>query len=79
MSGDMHMSIQSCGLSPYERLVVPPKQAWRMLGVSNSKGYELLAAGESDSIKLGRARRITIKSINRLIEKRLTGGKPEAA
>ena len=79
------MSIASTGLSRAERgsgigraesdapLVVPPKVAWKMLGVSNSTGYELLAAGELDSIKFGRARRITVESIHRLIARRLAG------
>jgi excisionase family DNA binding protein len=71
------MSIASTGLSRFERsgsearLVVPPKVAWKMLGVSNSTGYKLLAAGELDSVKFGRARRIIVKSIHRLIARRL--------
>jgi excisionase family DNA binding protein len=73
------MSIQSCGSSRHERLVVPPKEAWRMLGISNSKGYELLAAGELDSIKFGRARRITMESIHRLIKQGLVASKSGAA
>ena len=73
------MSILSCGLSRDERggaaprgtvsdlpLAVPPKDAWRLLGCSNSTGYELLAAGELDSFRLGRARRITVDSIRQL-------------
>jgi excisionase family DNA binding protein len=71
------MSVQSCGLSRHERLVVAPKEAWRMLGVSNSTGYELLADGELDSIKFGRARRITVESIHRLIARRLARGAAE--
>lgn len=59
-------------------LVVPPKDAWRLLGVSNSTGYELLAAGELDSIKFGRARRITVESIHRLISRRLAASKNES-
>ena len=46
MCGGHQMSVQRCGLSRQERLVVTPKEAWRLLGVSNSTGYELLAAGE---------------------------------
>jgi excisionase family DNA binding protein len=59
------------------RLVVPPKVAWRMLGVSNSTGYVLLAAGELDSIKIGRARRITVESIHELVARRLAGQEAE--
>jgi excisionase family DNA binding protein len=77
------MSVASTGLSRFERnglgtpLVVPPKAAWRMLGVSNSTGYKLLAAGELQSVKLGRARRITVASIHGLIARRLAGGDAE--
>ena len=86
------MSILSCGLSRDERggaaprgtvsdlpLAVPPKDAWRLLGCSNSTGYELLAAGELDSFRLGRARRITVDSIRQLIARRLAAAKAEAA
>jgi excisionase family DNA binding protein len=73
------MSICSTGLGENEVLLVPPAKAWDLLGVSNSTGYELLGAGELDSIKIGRARRITIASIHRLIERRLAASQPEAA
>ncbi|MFZ1885071.1 MAG: helix-turn-helix domain-containing protein [Rhodoplanes sp.] len=48
-----------------------------MLGVSNSTGYKLLAAGELNSVKFGRARRITVASIHRLIARRLAGQEAE--
>jgi hypothetical protein len=38
-----------------EPLVVKPKVAWRMLACSNTRGYELLAAGELESFKDGRS------------------------
>jgi len=34
-----------------EPLVVKPKVAWKMLACSNTRGYELLAAGELESYK----------------------------
>jgi excisionase family DNA binding protein len=52
-------------------LVVKPKVAWRMLGCSNTRGYELIAAGELESYKDGRSRKITVDSIKRYIERRL--------
>ena len=86
------MSILSCSLSHDERcgassrgavndlpLAVPPKDAWRLLGISNSTGYELLAAGELNSFRLGRARRITVESIRQLVARRLAAAKGEAA
>jgi excisionase family DNA binding protein len=70
------MSINSTGLSEWEgALVVKPATAWRMLGCSNTYGYELLAAGELDSFRDGRARKITVDSIRRYIARRLAESK----
>ena len=52
-------------------LVVKPKVAWQMLACSNTHGYELLAAGELESFRDGRSRKITVESIHRLIARRL--------
>jgi excisionase family DNA binding protein len=59
---------QAANLEP---LVVKPKVAWRMLGCGNTRGYELIAAGELQSYKDGRSRKITVASIKRYIERRL--------
>lgn len=52
-------------------LVVKPKTAWKMLGCGNTHGYELIAAGELESYKDGRSRKITIESIKRYVARRL--------
>jgi hypothetical protein len=52
-------------------LLVRPRSAWRMLGCGNTRGCELLAAGELDSFRDGRARKITVESIHRYIQRRL--------
>jgi hypothetical protein len=67
------MSIPSTGLSDWQLgpLVVKPKIAWRMLNCSNTRGYELLAAGELDSFRDGRSRKITVDSIRAYIARRL--------
>jgi excisionase family DNA binding protein len=52
-------------------LLVRPKAAWKMLGCGNTRGYELLAAGELDSFKDGSSRKITVESIHRYIERHL--------
>jgi hypothetical protein len=52
-------------------LIVKPKVAWKLLGCSNTRGYELLAAGELDSFLDGRSRKITVESIYRYIRRRL--------
>jgi hypothetical protein len=59
----------------FDPLVVKPKVAWRMLACSNTKGYELIAAGELESFKEGRSRKIIVASIKALIARRLTGGR----
>jgi hypothetical protein len=65
------MSISSflpCDVGP---LVVKPKIAWKMLACSNTRGYELLNAGELESFLDGRSRKITVDSIHRYIARRL--------
>jgi hypothetical protein len=78
------MSIHSTALSEWEgALVVKPRVAWKMLSCSNTRGYELLAAGELDSFRDGRSRKITVESIRRYIARRLpadaasTGAEPK--
>jgi hypothetical protein len=44
-----------------EPLVVGPKVAWKMLSCGNTRGYELLAAGELDSYCYGQPIRINTK------------------
>lgn len=87
------MSIPSTGLEDEARsqrrvrdvspgpLVVKPRDAWRMLGCGNTRGYELLAAGELDSFLDGRSRKITVASIHAYIARRLaaTGATGAAA
>jgi excisionase family DNA binding protein len=67
------MSICSTGLSDWEfaPLVVKPKAACRMLGCGNTRLYELLNAGDLESYRDGRARKITTASIRGYVAKRL--------
>ena len=65
-----HGQSTSCVAEP-ELLVVKPKLAWKMLACSNTRGYELLAAGELDSYLDGRSRKITVASIHRYIARGL--------
>ncbi|MFO1098231.1 MAG: DNA-binding protein [Xanthobacteraceae bacterium] len=60
-------------------LAVSPKVAWKMLDIGNSTGYELLAAGELESFCIGRARRITVRSIHALVARLLQQEPPRAA
>jgi len=54
-----------------EPLLVRPRDAWRMLGCGNTRGYALLAAGELVSFLDGRARKITVESIHQYILRKL--------
>jgi hypothetical protein len=65
------MSICSTGLGDPVPLVVKPKVAWKMLACSNTRGYELLAAGELQSFKDGKSRKILVASIEAYIARRL--------
>jgi excisionase family DNA binding protein len=52
-------------------LVVPPRQACEMLCVSLTRLYELLHAGELESYRHGRSRRITIASMRAYIARQI--------
>lgn len=66
--------------SRFEPLVVKPRQAWQMLGCGNTRGYELLAAGELDSFLDSRSRKITVASIHAYVARKLaTSGIPAIA
>jgi excisionase family DNA binding protein len=46
-----------------------------MLSCGNTRGYELLAAGELDGYKDGRSRKITVASIEAYIARQLAAAK----
>jgi excisionase family DNA binding protein len=60
-----------------EPLVVKPKAAWKLLNCGNTCGYELIAAGELDSYKDGRSRKITVASIKAYVARQLDAAKSE--
>jgi hypothetical protein len=49
-----------------------------MLGCGNTRGYELLAAGELESFLDGRARKITVESIHNYIARKLAASAKQA-
>lgn len=61
-----------------EPLAVTTKAAFAAIGVGQTKGYELIAAKELESFKIGTATRITTKSIREYVERQL-GEQREAA
>ncbi len=60
-----------------EPLVVKPKVAWKMLGCGNTRGYELLAAGELESYKDGGSRKITVASIKAFVARQVAAASSE--
>jgi hypothetical protein len=65
------MSIHFTGMGRDEPLVVSPRRARILLDVGNTKLYELIDAGELESFKDGKARKITMSSIKRRINRLL--------
>ena len=55
----------------FEPLAVNPRQASLLLGVGITRLYELIGNGELESYRDGRARRITMQSIRRRVERLL--------
>lgn len=49
-------------------VAVTPKEAFDVLRIGNTKGYELIKSGELEAVKIGRSTRITWASILRLVE-----------
>jgi excisionase family DNA binding protein len=54
-----------------EPLVVRPNKAMRLLDCRRNYLYDLINAGELETYRDGRARKITMRSIRALIERRL--------
>lgn len=52
-------------------LAVTTKDGFRMIPVSVAQGYRLIAAGELEIFKVGRATRITVASIEAFVARRL--------
>jgi hypothetical protein len=58
-------------LDQEEPLVVSPRRAWRMLDCGNTRGYGLIAAGELETFKDGKSRKITVASIKAYIARQI--------
>lgn len=55
-------------------ICVRVNDAARMIGVGRTKLYELIAAGEVETVKLGKATRITTDSLHDLIRRQRGAG-----
>lgn len=56
---------------PPERLTVRIPTAMAMLGLSRSKFYDLMAAGDIATIKVGRARLVIVQSLHDYVARHL--------
>ena len=65
------MSIPSTSLGDEFCLLMKPKTACKLLDCGNTRLYELLAAGELQSLLDGRSRKITMQSVRDYIARRL--------
>lgn len=69
MSSSLRSALDNSGDG--EALVVSPRRAEQLLGISKTTLYELLNRGELESFTLGKSRKITLASIRALIERRV--------
>lgn len=60
--------------SSLDPICVRVNDAARMIGVGRTKLYELIAAGEIETVKLGKATRITTASLHDLIRRQREAG-----
>ena len=52
-------------------IAIPPKDAFAAIGVGVTNGYELINAGELESFRVGRARRVTTASLEAYVARQL--------
>lgn len=51
-----------------EKILVKPTEAAEMLAIGRTRIYEMLAAGEVPSIRIGRSIRIPVAALNKWVE-----------
>ncbi|KGM17826.1 hypothetical protein N867_08695 [Actinotalea fermentans ATCC 43279 = JCM 9966 = DSM 3133] len=64
---EVEQPIINITLQPDERRVFSVVEAAAVLGISRSKLYEFIAAGEIHSIRIGRLRKIPVAAIDEFI------------
>lgn len=57
------------GHQPVEPICVRINDAARMIGVGRTKLYELISSGELETVKIGKATRITTASLHALVNR----------
>ena len=56
-------------IEPAPLLSVRVGEASRMIGIGRTKLYELIKAGDLETVKIGRATLVSMRSLRRLIER----------
>jgi len=51
-----------------EKVLLTPEEAAKLLSISRSKLYELLASEELESVRIGASRRIPTSALDRFVE-----------
>jgi excisionase family DNA binding protein len=69
----MKISDESKAGAIVERLLLRPAEAAEALGVSRSRAYELIAAGELPSVRVGGSVRVPVAELRRWIAARTKG------
>lgn len=62
------------GPRPVEPICVRVNDAARMIGIGRTKLYELISSGELETVKFGKATRITTASLNELVRRSRISG-----
>ncbi len=55
-------------------IFLKPEHAFHLIGVSKSKGWELLSRGELKRVKIGRSTRIPAKSLIAFVNRKMAEG-----
>lgn len=58
------------GVPPVEPICVKINDAARMIGIGRTKLYELISMGEVETVKIGKATRITTASLYEFVRRR---------
>ena len=60
------------GHQPVEPICVRVNDAARMIGIGRTKLYELIATGELETVKIGKATRVTTASLHDLVRRQVS-------
>ena len=58
------------GHQPVEPICVRINDAARMIGIGRTKLYELISSGELETVKIGKATRVTTASLHDLVRRK---------